>query len=144
MDIMMGIFMLIILGALGFGIVNTMLMVILERTKELGMLMAIGMNKKRLFLTIMLETVFLSLVGGIIGELISMLIILYFGHIGIDLSAFSEGFESVGYGAVSYPFLEVYRYVQITTLVIVTGILASIYPAWKALKLNPAEAIRTL
>lgn len=144
MDVMMGIFMLIILGALGFGIVNTMLMVILERTKELGMLMAIGMNKKRIFLMIMFETIFLALVGAIVGELISMLLIRYFGRTGIDLSSMAEGFESVGYSAISYPELEPYRYIQITGLVIVTGILASIYPAIKALKLHPSEAIRTL
>ncbi len=144
MDVMMGIFMLIILGALGFGIVNTMLMVILERTKELGMLMAIGMNKKRIFLMIMFETIFLALVGAVIGELISMLLINYFGKTGIDLSSLAEGLESVGYGAVSYPVLESYRYLQITILVILTGILASIYPALKALKLHPSEAIRTL
>ncbi len=144
MDIMMGIFMLIILGALGFGIVNTMLMVILERTKELGMLMAIGMNKKRIFLMIMFETIFLALVGAIFGELVSMLLIRYFGTTGIDLSSMAEGFESVGYSAISYPVLETYRYLQITGLVIVTGIMASIYPAVKALKLHPSEAIRTL
>jgi len=144
MDILMGVFMLIILGALGFGIVNTMLMVILERTKELGMLMAIGMNKKRIFLMIMFETIFLALVGAIIGELISILLINYFGKTGIDLSSMAEGFESVGYSAISYPVLESFRYVQITVLVILTGILASIYPAVKALKLHPSEAIRTL
>jgi ABC-type lipoprotein release transport system permease subunit len=59
MGVMMGVFMIIILGALGFGIVNTMLMVILERTKELGMLMAIGLNKRKLFIVIMLETTML-------------------------------------------------------------------------------------
>jgi ABC-type lipoprotein release transport system permease subunit len=74
MDVMMGIFIIIILAALGFGIVNTMLMVILERTRELGMLMAIGMSKSRIFKMIMLETVFLALVGAVVGEFISMLL----------------------------------------------------------------------
>ena len=144
MDTMMGLFMMIILGALGFGIVNTMLMVVLERTRELGMLMAIGMTKRRIFLMIMFETILLALVGALIGELISILVIGYFEHQGIDLSAVAEGMESLGYGAVTYPMLEPYRYVQITILVIITGVLASIYPAYKALKLRPAEAIRTI
>ncbi|MGV6846421.1 MAG: ABC transporter permease [Lutibacter sp.] len=144
MGVMMGIFMMIILAALGFGIVNTMLMVILERTKEIGMLMAIGLNKKKLFTVIMLETIFLSLVGAIVGELISMLLIRYFGVVGIDLSSMQQGLESVGYSAITYPTLEFIRYIQITIMVIFTGILASIYPALKALKLNPAEAIRTV
>ncbi|MEN8137410.1 MAG: FtsX-like permease family protein [Bacteroidota bacterium] len=143
MDVYMGIFMIIILAALGFGIVNTMLMVILERTKELGMLMAIGMSKARIFYMIMLETVFLSLVGAVIGEFISMLVINYYGTAGLDFSAWADGLESVGYSAISYPELEIFRYLQITVLVVVTGILASIYPAIKALKLNPVEALRT-
>jgi len=144
MDLMMGIFMIIIMGALGFGIVNTMLMVILERTKELGMLMGIGMNKKRIFLMIMFETILLALVGAFVGEIISMLLINYYGNVGINISSLAEGMESVGYSAITHPMLEPYRYMQITILVILTGITASIYPAIKALKLNPADAIRTL
>jgi len=144
MDLMMGIFMLIILGALGFGIVNTMLMVILERTRELGMLMAIGMTKKRIFIVIMFETILLAIVGAVIGELLSLILIKYFGNVGINLSSFAQGLESVGYSAISYPVLEPFRYFQIAVLVLIVGILASVYPAIKALKLNPAEAIRTL
>jgi ABC-type lipoprotein release transport system permease subunit len=144
MDVMMGIFIVIILAALGFGIVNTMLMVILERTKELGMLMAIGMSKQRIFKMIMLETVFLAVVGAVVGEFISMLLIAYYGVVGINIASLAEGLESVGYSATSYPILETYKYLQITVMVVITGILASIYPAVKALKLHPVEAIRTL
>ncbi len=144
MNIMMGIFMLIILGALGFGIVNTMLMVILERTREIGMLMAIGMTKQRVFVMIMLETIFLALVGAFIGEVLSVLLIQYFGTTGIDISSMAEGMESVGYSAITYPLLEGYRYIQITIMVILIGLLASVYPALKGLKLDPAEAIRTV
>lgn len=144
MDVMMGIFMIIILGALGFGIVNTMLMVILERTRELGMLMAIGMTKKRVFIMIMFETIFLAIVGALIGELISMLLINYYGKVGIDLSSMAEGLETIGYSAITFPELRAFKYVQITILVFVTGIVASIYPAIKALKLDPANAIRTI
>jgi ABC-type lipoprotein release transport system permease subunit len=144
MDTMMALFMVIILGALGFGIVNTMLMVVLERTKELGMLMAIGMTRRRIFLMILFETVFLALVGAVVGEILSVLVIHYFGQTGIDLSNYAEGMESVGYSAMTYPMLEPYRYLQITILVVITAIVASIYPALKALKLEPAEAIRTL
>ena len=144
MDTMMALFMIIILGALGFGIVNTMLMVVLERTHELGMLMAVGMTRRRIFLMILYETIFLALVGAVVGELMSVICIHYFGKTGIDLSNYAEGMEAVGYSAMTYPMLEPYRYVQITVLVLITAILASIYPALKALRLQPAEAIRTL
>ena len=144
MDVMMGIFIVIILAALGFGIVNTMLMVILERTRELGMLMAIGMSKSRIFKMIMLETVFLALVGAFIGEFISMILINHYGEVGINISSLAEGMESVGYSSTAYPVLELFKYLQITVMVVITGIFASIYPAIKALKLHPVEAIRTL
>ena len=93
------IFGLIILAALAFGIVNTMLMVVLERTRELGMLTAIGMNKRRVFSMIMLESVFLSLIGGVVGMIVGYLIITLTAHTGINLSQYAEGFEALGYSA---------------------------------------------
>ncbi|MCK5068254.1 MAG: ABC transporter permease [Bacteroidales bacterium] len=137
------IFMVIILAALAFGIVNTMLMVVLERTKELGMLTAIGMNKKRVFNMIMLESVFLSLVGGVTGMIISQLVIGVTAKKGINFASYAEGFEAMGYPAHIYPVISTSFFITVTVLIIITGILSSIYPALKALKLDPAEALRT-
>jgi len=143
MDALLMIFMVIILLALGFGIVNTMLMAVLERIKELGMLMAIGMNKTRVFIMIMLETIFLGLTGSVFGMILSYLVILYTGHKGIDLSRlYQEGFNAMGFDSVMFPSLGFESFVQVTLLVILTGVIASIYPARKAIKLKPAEAIR--
>ncbi len=137
------IFLVIILLALGFGIVNTMLMSVLERVKELGMLMAIGMNRKKVFSMIMLETIFLGLTGAMAGTLLSYLLVWLTGKTGVDLSAFyQEGLEAFGFSAKVYPTIGLGSFFQILCLVILTGILASIYPARKALKLNPAEALR--
>lgn len=143
MNQMMAIFLMIILLALGFGIVNTMLMVVLERIKEIGMLMAIGMNRLRVFTMIMLETVLLSVVGGGIGMAISAGILNYFGRVGLNFSSVSKGLESFGYSAIIYPKVETSFYFMLSFLIIFTGILASVYPAIKAIKLNPAEAVRT-
>ena len=137
------IFMTIILAALAFGIVNTMLMVVLERTKELGMLTAIGMNKRRVFSLIMLESVFLSVVGGIAGMIVGYITILLTSKNGINLSQYAEGFEAYGYSAHFFPQIDVKFFIIITIMIIVTGIISSVYPALKALKLNPVEAIRT-
>ena len=138
------VFIIIILFALGFGIVNTMLMVVLERIKELGMLMAIGMNKLRVFLMIMMETVFLSLVGGVVGVGISAVLISYFKNKGIVLNEdMGEVMETVGYASTLYPELSSDFYISVILLVVLTGIVAAIYPARKALKLNPADAVRS-
>ncbi len=137
------VFMGIILAALAFGIVNTMLMVVLERTKELGMLTAIGMNKKRVFSMIMLESVFLSLFGGVVGMIVSRILIAFTATRGINFENYTEGFEAMGYSAHIYPVISTGFFLTVTILIIITGILSSIYPALKALKLDPAEALRT-
>ena len=133
---------IIVLIALAFGIVNTMLMSILERYKELGILMAIGMNKTRVFVMIVMETTLLSVMGGAIGMIIGFITITGFSYKGINLSLFSEGLASWGFNEVVYPTLEPRVYFQITILVILTAIFTSIYPAIKALMLKPNDAIR--
>jgi putative ABC transport system permease protein len=135
--------LVIILIAMAFGIINSMLMAILERTHELGMLMAVGMNRRRVFYMIMLETLLLTLIGAAVGAAISVLTISLTGRNGINFSAWSDGLESWGYSALIYPALYFRFYVSMTVLVILTGVISSIFPARKALKLNPAEAIRT-
>ncbi|MFH0761506.1 MAG: FtsX-like permease family protein [Bacteroidota bacterium] len=138
------VIMMIILGALGFGIVNTMLMVVLERVKEIGMLMAIGMNKRKVFSMIILESVLLCITGAVAGMAAGAVVIEIFNKHGIDLTAYAQkGMEAWGYSAVMYPSLSWDFYLVVAFLVILTGIGASAYPAWKALKLNPADALRT-
>jgi ABC-type lipoprotein release transport system permease subunit len=137
------VFMAVILAALAFGIVNTMLMVVLERTKELGMLTAIGMNKRRVFNMIMLESIFLSMVGGVAGMIVSKLIISITATRGINFANYTEGLEAFGFTAHIYPSITPLFFITVTLLIIATGVLSSIYPALKALKLDPAEALRT-
>ena len=141
-DYMLYIFMIIILLALGFAIVNTMLMAILERTKELGMIMAIGMNKGKIFSMIMFETTLLTIVGGVFGILVTMAFTAYFGKVGIDISAVGQGFEALGYSTVMHPVLELSDYIQVVILVLITGIISSIFPTIRAIKMKPAEAVR--
>jgi len=138
-----GVFMVIILAALAFGIVNTMLMAVLERTKELGMLAAIGMNRRKIFGMIMFESIFLSIIGGFAGMGIAEAVIEATQKNGINLMKYSEGMEAFGYSAHLFPTIDTGFFVTTTILIVMTGILASIYPARKALKLNPVEAIRT-
>ena len=134
----------IILLALTFGIINTMLMSVLERIRELGMLMAIGLNKRKIFLMIMLETFYLTLIGCPIGLLIGWLSVTLLGKIGINIAMFSEGLASYGFNSMIYPSLENENYVIIGVMCLITSVLSAIYPAYKALKLNPSEAIRKI
>ena len=137
--IILGIF----LFALSFGIINTMLMAVLERTRELGMLGAIGMSKRKIFNMIMLETVFLTLLGGIFGIILGSVFVLPTLETGIDLSFFmGDQFEDFGFSSIIYPVLSIQILVQVVILVIVAGVLSAIYPARKALKLKALEAIR--
>jgi putative ABC transport system permease protein len=141
-DQSMYIFMAIILLALAFGIINTMLMAVLERTRELGMLMALGMKKSGIFFMILWETIFLVMAGCPFGVLFSVVSVYYSGKYGLDLSVFQDSLASFGYAAIIYPKLETYHYVVMLVMVAATAIISSIFPARKALKLEPADAIR--
>lgn len=136
------IFVGIILIALAFGIINTMLMAVLDRTREIGMLISIGMSPRRVFSMIMLETIFLSLTGAITGVLLSVITIAYFGHAGINLSMISEGINAVGYSSMVYPRLSIGFYVQLAVLVFIVSMIAGLFPALRAIRMKPAVAIR--
>jgi putative ABC transport system permease protein len=137
------IFIGIIMLALAFGIINTMMMSVLERTKELGMLMAIGMNRRRIFKMIMLETVFLTFVGAVAGMFLGWVITEVLGKTGIHFTGWGEGFEAIGFAAKVYPVVTPGFFLFTTIMVVVTAVISSIWPARKALKLNPVEALRT-
>ena len=141
---MLYVLMGIIMTALVFGIVNTMLMAVLERFRELGMLMAVGMNKVRVYFMIVIETVFLGIVGAPIGLFVGWVTIYYYRVNGVDLSNYSEGLEAFGYSSILYPYLDTSAYITVTIGVIFTAVVGALYPAWKAVKLNPVEALHKL
>jgi ABC-type lipoprotein release transport system permease subunit len=136
------VIVIIVLFALSFAIVNTMLMAVLERIRELGMLMAVGMSRKKVFSMLMLETVLLTFTGGAIGIAGGILFTLATHESGIDLTRYAKGFEAIGRSPVVFPEPEFGLVALTSLLVIVTGIGASIYPASKAVNYNPADALR--
>ena len=143
-DTYMYIFMGIILAALMFGVVNTMLMAVLERQREIGMLMAIGMNRTRVFLMIMMETAWLAFVGGPIGILLGHMTILWFGTHGVDLSQYSEALSMYGFSNIIYFELDSGLYLPILIMTLAVTMLSAVYPAAKAVSLDPARAIRKI
>ncbi len=130
--------------ALVFGIINTMLMSVLERYRELGMLMAIGMNKARIFGMILLETLLLTLAGAPLGIAAGALSIHYFSINPLDLSAFASSLNQYGLGTRIYFETNPYVYSQITILLILTAFVSALYPAIRAIRLKPVEAIRKI
>jgi ABC-type lipoprotein release transport system permease subunit len=141
-DQTMFIYMSIIMLALAFGIINTMLMAVLERTREIGMLLALGMNRIKVFTMILLETVFLVLSGTPIGVVLGLGTIAYTHETGINLKQFAEAYSSLGYSSLIYPTFSTRQFFLMLVLVIATAIIASLIPARRALQLKPAEAIR--
>lgn len=136
------IFMGIIMLALAFGIINTMLMAILERTREIGMLLALGMGRARVFGMILLETLLLVLAGTPAGMIPAVLTVMYTRRKGIDLSVASEVLSSFGWDTRVYPSLDAAALLRILALVVVTALLSALLPARRALRLKPAEALR--
>ncbi len=133
--------LIIIIMAVSFGLLNTILMSILERVRELGVLMAIGMKKIRVFSMIVLETTMIAIMGGILGLILSFTMVSILGRTGVPVPG-AEGLGEFGYASVLYPRLETGFYFEIAIVLVIFAILAAIYPAWKAISLQPAEAVR--
>lgn len=137
------IIMIIIMFALAFGIINTMLMAILERTKEIGMMMALGTTRIKVFSLILLETIFLTLAGTPLGILLGWFSTQYYSKHGLDLSGMGkEMMSSFGFGTIIYPGFPSEKLGGILLIVISTAIISCLLPALKALKLEPVEALR--
>ena len=141
---MMNIILVIVLLTLAFGLANIMLMAVLERVREIGLLMAVGMNKVKVFWMVMLETFCLSLAGSPAGILLGYLTVTLLGRTGINLSFYAEGLSTFGYGNLVYPVLDAHYYVQIALEVVFITLAAAVFPAYKAVKLRPVEAIRKI
>jgi len=136
----------IILLVIVFGIINTVLMGVLERTREFGLLRALGMSKRYLVTMVLLETLLLSCMAVIIGWLAGGSIHLYVATYGIDFSAMiPEGttFAGTFMDPIVYSELSMERVFQLTIIVFTATLASGIYPAIKASRIPPIEALRT-
>jgi ABC-type lipoprotein release transport system permease subunit len=137
------IILIIIMLALAFGIINTMLMAILERTREIGMMVALGMNKVRLFSLILFETLFLTFAGTPMGFIGSWILINHFNRNGLQFSSMDEEvLRSFGFQNLIYPEFPWDKVLGLVIIVAATALLSGLLPALKALRLKPTEALR--
>ncbi len=139
---MVMIFYLIIGLAVIFGVINTMLMSVFERVQEFGVLMSIGMKNGKIFRMVLLEAFMLGITGTFFGMIAGYLLHLPIMESGIDLSLFSESMASFGMNSVIHPRLSAEVILNSALIIPVMSVLAASYPAWKAIKLQPTEAMR--
>jgi putative ABC transport system permease protein len=135
--IIIGVFVL----ALGFGIINIMLMSVFERTREFGMLMAVGMTGGRVLKLVVLESLMLGGVGSLVGLAASSLMIAVTGRIGLPFGRMAEGLGAFGVDAVLYPEVSLSTYLGTLAMLLVTSVLAALYPARQILKKRLSDAL---
>lgn len=135
------IYFFIIMTALIFGLVNTLVTSVMERVHELGMLRAVGMRPSAVVMQVVLESTFIMMIGVSIGLTLGWLVFQFVPPV-LDLSSFSDGMEKFGIPAKLHLRLHVSDMVLVSVLSMVFGILASLYPARRAVKISPIEALR--
>ena len=135
------IWYLVIFIAMGFGIVNTTLMAVFERMREFGLLKALGMRPGRIIAGILTETLILLLIGMTIGNILAFLCVYALSGSGIDLSSFAAGAEFAGMSRVIFPVISLWDLTSANLVVLVLGLLVSAYPAVKAARFTPVEAL---
>ena len=129
MDAMMGAISFLAIFVGGVGVMNTMLMAVLERTREIGVLRALGWRRRRILGMILQEAVLLGILGGIAGILIAL-----------GLGGLFSKIPMVG--ELLTPVWEYDIFVRAVAIALFLGVLGGIYPAIRATRLQPVEALR--
>ena len=135
------IWYVVVFIAMGFGIVNTTLMAVFERMREFGLLKSLGMKPRKIIGEVLLESFFLLITGMTVGNILAFLSVFALSDCGIDLSALAAGAEYVGISRVLYPVLQIKDIIMANLVVLVLGLLVSLYPAAKAARFTPVEAL---
>lgn len=141
MDGFVLVWFVVIFLALSFGLVNTLVMAVFERVREIGLMLALGMRPLVIVLQVIVESLLLLIIGLALGSLVGWLTVLPFED-GMDLSVVAEGMEMYGMSSVLYPELTLDDVLLANVVVLTLGFLASLSPAWRASRYEPMEALR--
>ena len=129
--------------AMAFGILNTLLMAIGERTHEIGVMLAIGLNRWRLIGMILLESLLIAILSVFVGAASGWGLVAWWGARGIDLSSMAEGLAYMGVSRIIYPSLRSADLIGASAAALAVALVFALYPAWRASRLAPVEAIRS-
>lgn len=140
MDGFVLVWVIVIFMALSFGLVNTLMMAVFERIREIGLMQALGMKPSAILYLVLVESLLLLVLGLVMGNLLALGTVLPLRG-GIDISAVAEGMEMMGVSSVLYPALKAKDVVTANVVVIILGLLTSLLPAWRASQYRPVEAI---
>ena len=135
------IWYLVVFVAMGFGIVNTTLMAVFERIREFGLMKSLGMKPWWILRGVLTESFLLLILGIIIGNILALISIVLLSRAGIDLSALAQGAEYAGMSRVIFPALELKDVLMANGIVMLLGLAVSAYPAIKAARFTPVEAL---
>ncbi len=136
--------MIIVFVVVAIGITNTILMSVVERTREFGTLLALGMRPARVVRLVVYESVILGVVGVVLGGALGLGVTLYFTRAGLDFSAYIAAVQTMaGLTAVVYPTVDSLHLSFSTGTVLAFSLLAALYPASRAARLDPATALRS-
>jgi len=146
MDSMMDYFIyisyFIVFMAVAVGFFNIMLISVLERVREFGILIALGTSFRLISIMIFFEAFFIGFIGFLVGSIFGFLILLYCSIYGLNLSFFSEGLNSFGMSAILFTDIKIGYFVLAFVAVFITTLCSIIIPIYKLRKLRPVEAIR--
>jgi len=135
------IWFLVVFVAMGFGIVNTTLMAVFERMREFGLMKALGMKPWWILREVLVESFLLLISGMVVGNVLGFICIYAFSGSGIDLSAMAAGAEYAGMSRIIYPAIAARDLWVANLTVLLLGLLVSVYPAIKAARFTPVEAL---
>ena len=135
------ILFVIVMGALVFGLVNTLVTAVMERLRELGMLRAIGMRPRAVVAQVVVESSAIMAIGVAAGLALARAVFAFVAD-GIDLTAFDDSLASFGMRPTFVPVFDIRDVVLIAVLSLALSVLASFYPARRAVKIKPLEALR--